>query len=65
MNLEKHKQMYKDFKNLLNQLSDGDSILSQALRANLTVEQINVISNFIKESEDLGIHLLFNKTKPN
>lgn len=63
MNILKQITMYKKFKEVLNRVHDGDSIVGQAMANALTVEQINDMEAFVAECEEWGIHLITPKEK--
>lgn len=61
--MEEHKKIYLSFKKLLGRLSNQD-IVGQALASAITVEQVRIMEDAVREYEDMGF-ALFTQEKIN
>lgn len=58
MDILREVTIYKKFKDVLDKVQDGDSIVGLAMREALTVEQLEVMEAHVSQCEDMGIQLL-------
>lgn len=52
-----YKDMYLQFKGLLEKVRKQD-IVGQAIASGITVEQLNLMEEFVKEMEDMGFGII-------
>ncbi len=60
LNLKRTKELYTSYKRILDIISDGDvkDDRKKLLFNSLTLEDVYKMQDFIKECEDIGVHLI-------
>lgn len=63
MDILKQVTIYTKFKGILDKVNNANSEVGNAMRCVLTIEQIETMAQYVKDCEDMGLHLIAPKIK--